>query len=513
MDVRTIMRRAVDAWGDRVAVVHRDRRLTFAEAWDRGTRLANILLENGVNPGDRVACLEDNTLEAADFYLACTIANFVRVPLYVRNAAEAHLHMVSHTGCKAIVVDPTHEADGLLIADAVDSVGYLLLRDGDYEGLLAKASDVDPVPRISSDDIYLIRHTAGTTGRSKGVAFTQWRWMATVRDWLFNLPPMLLDDAFLHQSPISHGSGYFFTPAWMNGARNVMLEKLVPDQVLDMVEQERITHMLGIPTILRSILRDPSIQRRDLSSVKAIMISGAPVSEDTARTAYEVFGDALHVGFGQTEINPITFMTAKEWFEPGAGPERLLSAGRAQPFGEIKVVDPFTRDNAASGVEGEIAARSDGQMVGFWDDPESTRARIEDGWILTGDVGRIDEHGYLFIMDRAGNMIVSGGFNIYPAELENVISGHPAIQEVAVFSVPSEKWGESPAAVCVVDDVEAVTAEEIIELCSRKLGSYKKPSTVVIRTEPLPKNAVGKILRKVLREPYWEGYQRRVSGS
>ncbi|GAC1574532.1 MAG: class I adenylate-forming enzyme family protein [Candidatus Dormibacteria bacterium] len=513
MDVRNVMRRAVDAWADREAIIYNEQRLTYAQAWDRGVRMANILKENGVRPGDRVASLEDNTLQAADFYLACTIGNFVRVPLYVRNSLDAHQHMVGHTECVALVTQGTYGDEGQHIADAVPSLKYHLVRDEGYEGMLASASDVDPDPRINPGDNYLIRHTAGTTGRSKGVAFTHHRWLAVARDWLYNWPTINMGDAFLHQSPISHGSGYFFTPAWMNCARNVMMEKLVPADVLAIIEREKITHMLGIPTILSFIVRDPSIKERDLSSVKGIIVSGAPISDATARAAYDVFGDALFMGFGQTEINPVTFMPAGEWFAPDAPPERLRSTGRCQPFGEIAILDTDTHEPLPVGEEGEIAARGDGQMEGFWGEPEATAERIHDGWILTGDVGKVDAQGYLYIMDRAADMIVSGGFNIYPAELENVITSHKSVVEAAVFSVPDEKWGESPAAVVVIRDGEEVTEAEIIALCKDRLGSYKKPKTVVITTDPLPKTIVGKVQKKLLREPFWAGHTRRVAGS
>lgn len=512
MDVKTIMRRSVDAWPDTEAVVQRDRRLSFSQAWDRGVRLANILREAGLKPGDKIAVLEDNTLEAADFLLACTIGNFVRVPLYVRNSPDSHLHMVGHTECKAMVIAANHIDEAMPIAEQVSSVNYTLVRDDTYESLLAAASPDDIATPINEDDLYLIRHTGGTTARSKGVAFTHRRWISTARDWLYNWPTIEMGDAFLHQSPISHGSGYFFMPAWMNGARNVMLEKLEPNLVLEIIEKEKITHMLGIPTILSFIVRHPDVDKRDVSSIKGIVVSGAPVSESTAHLSHRVFGDALFTGFGQTEINPVTFMTAREWFDPKF-PERIFSAGRVQPFAEMRILDPDTHEDLPVGAEGELAARSDGQMIELWGEPKETAARIHDGWILTGDVGRLDEHGYLFIMDRKGDTIISGGFNIYPAELENAITSHPAVSEVAVFAIPNVKWGESPAAVCVVADLDAVTAEEIIALCVDRLGSYKKPAEVVIRTEPLPKNAAGKLLRRQLREPYWEGHARRVSGS
>lgn len=513
MNVRDVLLRAAVRFADDPAVAMNNRQLTFAEAWERGIRMANILKDNGVKPGDRVATLEDNSIEASDLLLACVIGNFVRVPLYVRNALPSHIHMISHTQSVAFVLDQ-HHSEGLdEIVTGCPDLKFVMPRDEKYEDLLASADNTDPVPVVKDDDLHLIRHTAGTTGMSKGVAFTHWKWLAVARDWLYGWPPIVPGDTFLHQSPISHGSGYFFTPTWMAGGRNYMLRQLVPAEVLEIIERERITHMLGIPTILGSLLKHPDRPNRDMTSVKAITVSGAPVSDETARLAYEVFGEALFTGFGQTEINPVTFMNAREWFSEVPGSNPLRSAGRAQFFGELKILNPATSEEVPLGEEGEIAARSDGQMDGFWGDPESTQDRIRDGWVLTGDIGKMDANGFLYIMDRKGDMIVSGGFNIYPAELENVIVSHPAVDEVAVFSVPSERWGESPAAVCVVKDLAAVTEDDIIELVAKHLGSYKKPALVVIRTEPLPKSAAGKILKRVLREPHWAGMDRRVAGS
>jgi acyl-CoA synthetase (AMP-forming)/AMP-acid ligase II len=183
------------------------------------------------------------------------------------------------------------------------------------------------------------------------------------------------------------------------------------------------------------------------------------------------------------------------------------------PYVEIRIYDVETREVLPPGRAGEIAARADGQMSGFWGDPEATAERLVDGWVLTGDVGMLDDRGYLYVLDRAGDMIVSGGFNIYPAELENIICEHPAVIEVAVFAIPDDRWGESPCAVCVVDNGANVTPDAIIDICRDRLGSYKKPSKVLITTEPLPKSPVGKVLRKTLREPFWEGRDRRVAGS
>jgi acyl-CoA synthetase (AMP-forming)/AMP-acid ligase II len=244
-----------------------------------------------------------------------------------------------------------------------------------------------------------------------------------------------------------------------------------------------------------------------------MLVAGAPITETTARAGHAVFGNTLYSGYGQTECFPITQISPKEWFSAVPGSNPLRSAGRAYGYALVKIVDPDTREEVEAGHEGEIAARADGQMIEYWNDPEATAEKIRDGWIMTGDVGRIDENGYVYLLDRASDLIISGGFNIYPAELENVIASHPAVAEVAVFSVPDDTWGESPAAVVVVEELGSVTEDQIVELCRERLGSYKKPKTVVITIEPLPKSAVGKILRRVLREPYWADRESRVAGS
>lgn len=510
MDVRSFMERATQTWPGNEAVVEGARRLTYSQAWERGLRLANLMRQAGLRSQDRVAVLEDNTLEAVDFYLACTIANFIRVPLYARNSAGSHRHMMSHTSCSGLVVAAKYLPE---VETCVDSLRFVLVRDESYEERLAAAPADNFEVDIAESDIFIIRHTAGTTGRSKGVAYSHRKWITIMRDWLYPWPPMEVGDAFLHQSPISHGSGYFFTPTWAAGARNVMLPKADPQGILHAIERERITHLLGIPTIISAIVRHPDATTCDLSSVKALTISGAPIDESTARQTHKVFGDVLYVGFGQTEINPVTFMGVKEWLGGDGHPGRPRSAGRAQPHGELRILDVETHQPVPIGETGEIAARTDGQFEGFWGQPEATVERIKDGWVLTGDMGRLDEEGYLYIMDRAGDMIISGGFNIYPAELENVIASHPAIIEVAVFAVPNERWGESPAAVCVVKDLGDITEDEVKNLCRTQLGSYKRPSVVVVTQEPLPKSVVGKVLRKTLREPYWAGRDSRVAGS
>ena len=513
MDVRNLMRRSARFFRDREAVVADGRRLSFGEAWERGLRLANGLLAQGLEPGDRVGVIEENSLGASDFLLACTAANLVRVPLYPRNSRESHAHMLEQTGCRALVASESyaHEVKGL--ESELSALERLLVRDADYETFLAAQSAEDPDPVVREDDYYIIRHTAGTTGKSKGVAYTHRSWLAVARDWFYGYPPVEIGDAALHLGPISHGSGYFFTPLWLGGGRNVLLPSFDPAQAVDVMESERIGFLFTVPTILNGLARERSAAGRDWSALKTLCVGGSPIAEATARRALEVFGMVVYQVFGQTEALPATHISPQEWLSQVEGSNPLRSAGRPCPYVDLEILDPDTQEILPPGEEGEIAVRCDGQMFDFWNNPEATAERVVDGWVLSGDIGKLDRNGYLYILDRKDDMIISGGFNIYPAELENVIAEHPEVIEAAVFPVPHERWGESPAAVCVVEPGAEVSEADIMQLCAERLGSYKKPSKVEITTAPLPKSPVGKVLRKQLREPHWGEGERRVSGN
>ena len=512
MDVRTLMRRAAAHYSDLEAVVHGGRRLTFAESWQRSLRLANAMLGAGLQPGDRVGVLEDNSIEAADLFGGAAAANLVRVPLYPRNGRDAHLHMLGHTGCRLLIVSEVHTEEVAGIADELPDLEQVWVRDSGYEDWLASHSDDDPDLEIGENDNFIIRHTGGTTGKSKGVAYTHKAWLAAGRDWFYAFPPVEPGDKCLHLGPISHGSGYQYLPTWLAGGCNVMLDHFDTRETLDIMEREGIAYGFMVPTMVNAIVKDTSARGRDFSRLKCLLISAAPIQDATALAAREVFGDVLWQGYGQTEVLPVSMMGPRQWFGEVEGSQPLRSCGLALPFAEVEIWDEDKRPVAAGEV-GEIVARADGMMTGFWNNEQATRERLVDGWIKTGDLGRLDANGYLYMVDRADDMIISGGFNMWPAEIENAIANHPAIIEVAVFGVPHPKWGETPHAVCVVKDPDGLTAEEVIDFAARELGSYKKPGGVTITTVPLPKSPVGKIKRKELREPFWAGQDRRVSGS
>ena len=511
IDVREALRRAAGWHRDRVAVVSGDRQLTFGEAWERGLRLANALIGLGLRPGDRVAVLEDNSIEAADFFLATAAANLVRVPLYKRSALSAHAHMIGSTGCRALVVSAGLAAEVEGIRARVPCLEHVILRDAGYESWLKRFPVEDPDPPVALDDLYVIRHSGGTTGLPKGMAFSHRAWMNTERDWTYRLPPIELGDACVHVAPISHGSGYLFVPIWMSGGYNVLEPKFEAARVLDVLAGHG-GYFFAVPTIVSDLVAVRDGKSRSFEDLKAIVVSGAPIRPQTALAARALFGDRLHQLYGQTEATPVVWMTPGEWFGSVEGSEPLLAVGRVMPFARVEIRDERNRP-LGPGETGEVAIQNDGQIERIWNEPALTAQRLVDGWILTGDVGRLDANGYLYLVDRKDDMIISGGLNIWPAELEIAIAADPAVREVAVVSAPHPRWGETPVAIVVPHDGAVLSEDRVIALCVAQLGTYKKPSRVEIRMEPLPRTPVGKIQRKLLREPFWEGVAERVGGT
>lgn len=509
LDVRTAMRRAAQHNADSLAIISEDRTLTFSEAWSRGVKMANALLSLGLKAGDRVAVLEDNSLEASDFFVGAAAANLVRVPLYKRNSSESHAHMMRHTGCRAVVVSAEYQSEIEELKSSVSSLEHVVTRGADYESWLASFSDVDPNPDIDPDDIYIIRHSGGTTGTPKGMAFSHEQWMTTIRDWTYMLPKIEAGDFITHVAPISHGSGYFFTPGWLAGACNILMPKFNALKLFDILERHG-GYFFAVPTILSDLVS--ARDGRKFPKVKGIIVAGAPIRPQTALAARELFGNVLHQFYGQTEATPVAWMGPDDWFSDVKGSEPLLASGRVMPFAAVEVRDD---QNKPLGVDqvGELALKTGGQIKEIWGEPELTSERLVDGWVLSGDIGRIDKNGYLYLVDRKDDMIISGGLNIWPAELELVISSLPGVREVAVVAAPDPRWGETPVAVVVLEAGASLSAEDVISACSERLGSYKKPSTVVLQRDPLPRTPVGKIQRKAVRQAFWTDQASKIGGS
>jgi acyl-CoA synthetase (AMP-forming)/AMP-acid ligase II len=512
MDVPSLMRQAAFYNRHRRALMFEGRCYTFSEAWERGVRLANALINLGIKPGDRVAAVEDNSIAAADFFVGAAIAGAVRVPLYARNSRDSHKAMLRSTEARVLFADAPYASSVLELERELEVLQKIIIRADDYEAWLAQQSTNDPLISVRDDDWYVIRHSSGTSGRPKGVGYTQHGWVANSRNWVYRLPRLDGDSVVAHVAPISHASGYLFLPAWLAGAANLMFRSFDVPNVLDVIENAPVTHAFLAPSMIAALSADKSVANRRFPQLVCILCGGAPITDATIAAARRAFGDILHQVYGLTEAVPMTVMTPQEWFAEIEGSKPLRSAGRVMPFALLEIRDAEGK-SVPIGEVGEIWCRCEGQMQGYWRDEELSRNRISDGWIRSGDIGRLDASGYVYLMDRADDMIVSGGFNIWPAELETVIADHPKVIEVAVFGIPHDKWGETPMAVCRVDRIEEVTQEEIADLVATRMGSYMKPTRVEFTTDPLPKTVVGKLSRRTLRDPHWQGRDRRVGGA
>jgi acyl-CoA synthetase (AMP-forming)/AMP-acid ligase II len=505
--------RAAQYFADRPAIRYEGKVLLYREAWERGLRFAAALRDMGLEPRDRIATLEDNRIGAIDTYLGAAAANIVRAPLYPRNSIEAHAHMLTITEAKALFIDQEMVTDEILkLTETVPSLKHIVVRDDRYENWLKGFLPVSSIAESTESDLHIIRFSGGTTGLPKAIPLTNRVWMSQMRDIAHIMPPPEPGDVCLHAGTLSHGSGYLFIPTWITGGINELLVGFEAEKVIDALEVSKVSFAFLAPSQLAALCRAKNAEGRNFDKLKALWIAGAPISPETALLSRKIFGERVYPTFNQTEVALAVVMTPQEWFSEPEGSKPLEAAGRIFAWAQLEIRDENNRPLGV-GETGEIAIRAEGQMDGYIGPPELSKDKIVDGWILTGDIGYLDKNGFLYIVDRKGATIISGGYNIYPAELERVIGSLPGVLEVAVVPIPDERWGETPLAVCVVKPEADVTEQLISDVCKQRLGSYKKPGRIIIQRERLPMTPVGKIDRRAIKEPYWAGLGKRVAGT
>jgi acyl-CoA synthetase (AMP-forming)/AMP-acid ligase II len=513
--VHEFVQSAVERFGDRTALVDDNGTLTYRELWNRSRRLAGALAGVGVRPGDRVVALMNNRNEWVEVDNAVSMLGAIRGRLNNRDSAREFAFVLNDLRPAVVITGPefTDVIARLVEEQAVPPMRVLGLGpDGEYERLLAAAEPADPRP-ASTDDPYLVFHTSGTTGHYKGAVYLHRNWLAVYRNILAEIMGDVDPDcALLHVGPLSHQSGILTSPGLFRGARSVMLAAFDPVRIFQLIEQQRITHTILAPAIINALANHPEAANHDLSSLRRIYYSGAPISPTVLRRAIEVFGPVFLQGYGSTEggtiyntiLYPDEHVAALE-----SHPERLSSCGRPSVFFDVRLADDDGKE-VPTGDMGEIWVRGDAVSQYYWDQPEATEAMYVDGWFRMGDLAVRDGEGYVTIVDRKNDMIISGGLNVYPREVEDVIASHPAIREVAVIGVPHERWGEAVKACVSLKDGDSLTLDQLQEHCREAgLASYKKPLSLDV-VEEIPKTAVGKLFRRALREPYWKGQERRV---
>jgi len=518
MHVGDFLVKAAARYPGHVAVVHEKTRLTTKELLERIYRVGNALLDLGLKKGDRVAVLLNNCHQSVECFYGISCAGLVLVPMNARYSAGEHLYMLNDSGARAIMMGQEFIEVIQSILPEARAVSHAISVTGKpresllgYEELLARASSGEPQVDISGEDIITLRYTAGTTGRPKGV----------IQDHRANVTRLynaLLDgfrinegDAVALTAPVTHASGAMILPHLVRGARVVILSRFNAEELLETIEREKITTLYLVPTMLSFILARQNLKEYDLSSLKTIRYGASPISPETLKRAIETFGNIFVQGYGLTEGGmPLTILSKEDHILDGSEKslKRLKSIGREVTVARVRIMDE-KGSFLPPGEIGEIVVQSDQVMKGYWKNPEATAQTLRGGWLHTRDMGYVDEEGYVYLVDRKDDMIISGGFNIYPREIEDVLYMHPCVLEAAVFGIPDELWGESVKAVVALKPGMSATEEELIEHCKGHLAGYKKPKSVELADE-LPKSPYGKILRRTLKEPHWEGRERKV---
>jgi acyl-CoA synthetase (AMP-forming)/AMP-acid ligase II len=519
MDVGHLLTRAALRYPDRPAWLEGDTVISFRAAEARVNGLANGLLALGAEPGDRVGMLLPNGYQGLETILAPMKAGLAVVPMNVRLHPSEHAYILDDAGATILVYAEEFRDHLRAVRANLETVKHWICvgradtGDLDFERVIAGAAPTPPARRIEADNLAWLFYTSGTTGRPKGAMLSHRNLLAMVQQFLLDINPVAPTDVLLHGAPITHGSGLSIFHHIARGAASAFpaTRSFDPPRIFEAIQRYRVTTMFLVPTMIHMLTTHPARPRYDLSSLHTIVYGGAPMYVEQLGEAVRAFGPIFVQLFGQGEA-PMTCTTLpKAEHVTGDDPvkrKRLGSAGREVTGVRVRVVDEADRD-VPPGDPGEIVVRSDLVMRGYWEKPEASAETLRGGWLHTGDIGCLDTDGYLYITDRKKDLIISGGSNIYPREVEEVICAHPAVDEVAVVGVPDEKWGEAVKALVVARPGARVTEGEIIEHCTRHLASYKKPQSVEF-LPGLPKNAYGKILKRELRDRFWTGRDRRL---
>ena len=503
-----VIRQRAAERGDAVAVVEGGRELTFASLDARSNRLAQALRARGIGPGDRVAYLDRTAPEVLELLFAVSKLGAVIVPMNWRLAVPELAAVLEDSRAGVLIAGQGFAAVAEQLTSARNgSTGLVVVSEGDrrcddYEAWLGAHDPVDPGRRGESDDIVVQMYTSGTTGVPKGVLTTH-RNLAAAAE---TSPRWKFDDRSVSLTPLPMfhigGIGWAFVGLW-NGATTILVRSFEPHAVLQTLEQRRVTNAVFVPTMLQMLAAAPGAAERDFSALRSIAYGASPITTTVLKAALKTFRCSLFGIYGLTETTGAITQLDPADHDPGGPREHLLrSAGRPYPWAELRIADPVTRAALGPHEVGEIWLRAPNVMRGYFNRPEETAATLTpDGWLRTGDGGFVDEDGYLFLTDRIKDMIVSGGENVYPIEVEEALSQHPDVLEVAVIGVPHAQWGETVKALIVRRPGSIVGAEDLVAFARERLAGYKLPRSIDFVDE-LPRTPTGKVLKRELRERY-----------
>lgn len=512
--IADISRVQAERLADAPAIWFEGETTSFAALDRRANQIANGLIGLGVEPGDRVAYLAKNMDVYYEMLFGCAKARAAMTGINNRLAPPEMQFILDDSEAKILFVSKEFYQAAAQIVPNCKHLKQVIAIDGGVDNRPAFHSWRDeqsaaPTGLVTQDDDDVIQlYTSGTTGLPKGVMLTNGNYRAVFErvaklDWaLYDQ-----DDTVMNAMPLFHVAGCNIgILAAAQGAKNVILREIEPMTILNLVEEHQINHTFWVPAVILMLTQIPGVDDRDFSSLKTISYGASPIAEDLLHRAVDLFGAKFTQLYGLTETVGLGTFLPPEAHDPAWG--KLRSCGVPYPGSIVRIVDSDNKP-VPQGEVGEIVIRADFVMKGYWHRDEATEEALEGGFFHTGDAGYFDEDGFVYIHDRIKDMIVSGGENVYPAEVENAIFGHPDVADVAVIGVPSEKWGEEVKAIVVTKPGAEQNAESIIAWAREKIAAYKCPKTVDF-IEALPRNPSGKILRRELREPYWEGVDRRV---
>ena len=517
MTMGDVLRRTAARVPDKTALIMGEDSLTYRQLNRRVNRLANALLGLSLKKGDRVAVLTHNGIPYYECYLALCKSGGVMVP-YNNLLRDRELARDLAYIRPRFIICASEFAPRVakLMADQPSLEKAICIGSGaepgmlDYESFLAGASEEEPRAKVGGDDLMSSFLTSGTTGKPKRAMRTHHHNCLNALAGATEMA-LLPDDRVLLLFPFYHVTFEDRFCHLMRGNTVIIKREgnFVASEVLELLSRHRVTICQFVPTMLNSLLQEPDIDRHDLSALRLLLYAAAPMPVELLKVALNRFRCGFMQFYGQTETGPMTTVLRPEDHQlEGPGMERLASCGRPALDFEVRVVDPQDKE-VLRGQVGELTVRSEAATIGYWELPEETDRLLAGGWLHTGDFARQDADGFVYIVDRKNDMIISGGKNIYPREVEEVIYAHPAVLEVSVIGVPDPHWGESVKAVVVLKQGLTASAEEIVAHCKEQMASYKKPKTVEFR-EALPKSPTGKILKRVLRDEFWQNRERNV---
>jgi acyl-CoA synthetase (AMP-forming)/AMP-acid ligase II len=518
--VGNILNRVLKRYPDRVAYTIGGREYTYSEVLESVNRVANGFLSLGLKKGDRVVLMTANRIEYifADFAAAKT--GLVKVPLDVMLSSKDIEYRIKDSGASAVIMDELfYEKAGLFFKDYDFLKHTLCVTDKEeilsqgvisYYELMNSASSSDPGVDIDQDDLIAIMYTGGTTGVSKGVMHTHKSYLSIVFSQLVD-NDVSTDEVVLLSAPLPHATGFNLLPALIKGGRVVVTSGFNPEEFFRLVEKERITWTFMVPTMIYTMMDHPKRTEYDLSSLRTILYGAAPISPRRLEDAVAAMGPIFMQGFAQMEIaTQGTILSKKEHVDAIRNDrnDRLKSCGWPVMICQMKVVDEQNQE-LAPGAIGEVIVRGPHMMKGYWRKEEETKKTVVDGWIHTGDLGYMDDEGYLYLVDRKNDVIITGGMSVFSVEVENVLSQHPAVAEAIAVGIPDEKWGELVLGIVVKAAGKEVSEAELLEYARDKLAAYQRPKRIEFY-DALPRTVYGKLDKKTVKKKYWEGRERMI---